>query len=217
MKTCSQCKQSLPLTSFDIQSTGKLGHRADCKICRKRFIRSIPGLVKEMFSIQKTKSKKRGYTLPTYIEKELFQWVVNQPHFQQLYDAWVISEYSSKLKPSCDRKNDYISYTLDNLQLVTWDENNARGYAANIDGSSTKKSVAVDMLSMSGEFIQRFHSISEAARQFNGIPSNITGAINHRVSQKKNPDGSIRTFTTQVAYGHTWRYSSVPNDNSEIT
>jgi hypothetical protein len=73
------------------------------------------------------------------------------------------------------------------------------------------------MLSLDGEFLQRFHSASEAARHFNGIPSNILGAINHRVSRVKQPDGTYREYTTSKAYGHRWRYSNIPNENKEIT
>lgn len=216
MKTCSQCKQKLPLDAFDLQSTGKLGRRADCKICRKRFTRSKQGLVKEMLAFQKSKSKKRGYAPPSYTEDELYAWAMGQPDFHELYDAWVESGFQSRFKPSCDRKNDYISYTLDNIQILTWNENNQKGYASQFQGSNTKKSHAVDMLDLTGNFLQRFSSVSEAARQFNGIPSNIIGAIRHRTSKKKNPDGSIRMITVTTAYGYKWRYSSVPNDNSEI-
>ena len=216
MKTCSQCNQTLPLEAFDVQTTGKLGRRADCKKCKKRFTRSKEGVVKEVFAYQKAKSKKREYLPPTYSEKELYEWAMKNPEFHLLYSAWVESGYSSKFKPSFDRLNDYISYKLNNIQVTTWNENNQKGYASQQDGRNTKKNLAVDMLGLQGNFIQRFHSVSEAARQFNGVPSNIIGAINQRVSVKKNPDGSTRTYTKSIAYGHRWRYSTSPNINEEI-
>ena len=217
MKTCSQCKQTLPLEAFDCQSTGKLGRRADCKACRKRFTRSKYGLIKECYAFQKSKSKKRGYVLPNYSEEDLYQWAMGQPDFHELFDAWEASGFLSNFKPSIDRQNDYITYRLDNITVVTWNENNLKGYASRMNGGNTKKNLAVDMLTIDGDFLQRFHSISEAARHFNGIPSNIVGAITQRVSRAKNPDGSIRTYVTAHAYGHKWRYSSTPNNNSEIT
>lgn len=216
MKTCSQCNQTLPLEAFDVQATGKQGRRADCKECKKRFTRSKEGVVKDALTYQKAKSKKRGYLPPTYSEAELYQWALGNPEFHLLYDAWVESGYSSKFKPSFDRINDYISYRLDNIQATTWNENAQKGYASQEDGRNNKKNLAVDMLDLQGNFVQRFHSVSEAARQFNGVPSNIIGAINQRVSVKKNPDGTTRTFTKSTAYGHKWRYSDSPNINTEI-
>ena len=217
MKTCSQCNKTLSLDLFTTQKTGKFGCRADCKECQKRFTRSKPGLVKEIYAFQKAKAKRRGYAIPTYSESELYSWVMGQPDFHELFDAWEISGFQSRFKPSIDRLNDYISYRLDNIQVITWNENNKKGYASRADGSNTKKSLAVDMLALDGAFIKRFCSVSEAARQFGGVPTNIVGAINQRVSQKKHSDGTTREIVTLTAYGHKWRYSTIPNNNSEIT
>lgn len=217
MKTCSQCQQELPLEAFNVQSTGKLGRRADCKGCIKRFIRSKRGLVKEAHGQQRATAKRRGYAAPSYTEAELLAWAMLDPEFHEVFAAWEESGYLTNFKPSFDRKNDYISYTLDNLQIVTWSENNTKGKAWQIDGTNTKTSLAVDMLDLDSNFLKRFHSVSAAARQFKGIPSNITGAINNRVTVRIEPDGSERSYTKAVAYGHKWRYSTLPNLNLEIT
>lgn len=217
MKTCSQCNIALSLDCFDNQSTGKDGKRADCKVCRKRFIQSKYGLVKQCYSQQVAKAKKREYAAPNYSENALLDWANNSPEFHELYIAWQESGYKSNFKPSFDRVNDYISYTLDNLQVVTWTENNDKGKSAKLNGTNNKNNLAVDMLDLNGIFIKRFYSVSEAARNFGGIPSNIVGAINNRVSKKREANGNIRLITITTAYGHKWRYSSVPNNNSEIT
>lgn len=215
MKICSQCSMNLPLENFDIQSTGKLGRRADCKECRKRFTRTPFGLCKEIYAAQKVKSKRRKYSPPTYTEEELFVWINSQTNFIRLFNEWVNSGYQTNLRPSVDRIDDYKSYQLSNIRLITWKENNENNYASQIQGLNTKKSIAVDMLDESGMFIKRFHSVSDAAREFNGIPSNIIGAINNRVSRKKLKDGSYRTWTISMAYGYKWRYSTQPNINTE--
>ncbi len=217
MKECSCCKQTLPFEYFDKQSTGKDGYRADCKVCKKRFIRSKEGLIKECYATQKSKAKKRGYAPPAYTEKELLDWSKSNPEFHLLFEAWEQSGYKSNFKPSFDRLNDYISYRLDNLQVVTWNENNQKGYSDRTIGANNKKTLAVDMLDLDGNFIQRFHSVSAAAREFKGLPSNIIGAINQRVSKKRNPNGTTRLITATTAYGHKWRYSTSPNDNQEKT
>lgn len=217
MKTCSQCQLNLSLDAFDLQSTGRQGRRADCKDCRKRFTRSIPGLIKSLFSQQKQKSTRRGYAQPTYTEAQLLEWAEQQPQFHILYQHWVASDYLTDLRPSFDRINDYISYQLTNLQVMTWAENSRKGYDSQLNGSNTKKNHAVDMLDMEGNFVERFHSVSEAARKFDGIPGNITSAIIERLITRKNPDGSTRSYTVTNAYGHKWRYSTQPNLNKELT
>ena len=215
MKSCSQCQQTLPLDAFDVQSTGRQGRRADCKDCRKRFIRSVPGLVKTMYGNQKSSSNKQGHLPPQYTEAELLVWVQSRPKFQSMYDAWVTSDYLSDLKPSVDRINDYKPYSLDNIQLTTWEQNNKRGRSDVKNGINNKPNLAVDMLDMEGNFLERFHSVSDAARRFDGIPTNIIGAINQRTITRKKADGSTRTYSVTTAYGHRWRYSHQPNLNKE--
>lgn len=216
MKSCTKCEKDLPLDSFDILQGGQYGRNSVCKQCRKQARHSKSGVVKVMYAAQKKKSKERGYTPPNYTEAELYTWLIGQPLFHELYQGWVESNYQSRFKPSCDRINDYISYRLDNLRMVTWNENNQKNYSSRMDGNNLKKNVAVDMLTLDGGFIQRFHSLSEAARQVNGRHANIWGAINHSVVKNKNKDGSVSLVTRTTAYGHKWRYSIVPNDNTEI-
>lgn len=216
MKQCSHCKTNLPLEAYACQTTGKQGRRSTCKECVKRFGRSKHGLAVNILSNQKESSILRGYNEPTYSLDELEQWLALQSHFDDVFDHWVESGYSKDQKPSVDRINDYISYTLDNIQLLTWEANNQKNYNSRMNGTNNKTSLAVDMLSMSGAFISRFYSVSEAARQFNGVPSNIIGAIHNRITRCKKPDGTYRTKIATVAYGHKWRYSIVPNDNTEI-
>lgn len=210
-KECSVCLQTMCLTCFDKQSTGKQGCRADCKECRKRFTRSKRGLVKSLYTGNKARSKKKGYVSPTYSEDELYVWMVAHNNFIPMFDAWVESGYAPATRPSIDRLNDYEPYALTNIQLVTWASNSAKGYADQVSGKNNKKSEAVDMLDMEGNFIERFHSVSAAARNFNGVASNITGAITNRVTTRSNPDGSTRTYVKHKAYGHKWRYSNKPN------
>ena len=142
---------------------------------------------------------------------------MSQPLFHSLYDRWVSSGYDKFQRPSVDRLNDYLTYTLDSIQLLTWEANNQKHYQSKMDGSNNKQSLAVDMLSLDGTFIERFYSVSEAARRFNGIPSNIIGAIHQRVTRARKPDGSYRTKVATSAYGHKWQYSITPNNNAEIS
>ena len=191
MKTCSICAQDLPLEAFDVQSTGRQGRRADCKECRKRFLRSERGLCKGLLSNQKAKSKKRGHPLPAYTEEQLFQWMLAQPNFHKLYTAWVDSGFETPLKPSTDRLDDYQPYTLNNIKLTTTENNINRYYTDAIQGINTKTAVAVDQYTLDGVFIASHHSYRAAAR---AIGQSQVGNIRN-----------VAEGTGKTAYGYIWR------------
>ena len=194
MKTCSHCQQTLPLEAFAIQSTGKLGRRADCKECFKRTGRTIRGLIKSIISQQKVKSKKRKHLAPTYTEEELIDWWNKQPMAAVLYARWVASNYETDLKPSIDRLDDYKGYSLDNIQLVTVKENIDRYYLDAVNGINTKSAVSVDQYAMDGTFIASHHSYKAAAKAIG--QTNI---------------GNIRNVSEglgKTAYGYLWRKSN---------
>lgn len=207
MKQCSVCLIEKALEFFDAQSTGKLGRRADCKECRKRFIRTQPGLVKLIYSGQRSRSKKKGWPDPAYTEAQLLASLQKLPMFHTLYDNWVASGYVKELSPSIDRIDDNQPYRKGNIQLMTWAENDAKANKACKAGQFVEMVKAVDMLSLDGIYIRSFISVSEAARHFNGVPTNIIGAINNRVTIRRNLDGSTRSSVITKAYGHKWRYS----------
>ena len=191
MKTCSICAQDLSLEAFDVQFTGRQGRRADCKECRKRFLRSERGLCKGLLSNQKTKSKKRGHPPPAYTEEQLFQWMLAQSNFHKLYTAWVDSGFETPLKPSTDRLDDYQPYTLNNIKLTTTEDNINRYYTDAIQGINTKTAVAVDQYTLDGVFVASHHSYRAAARS---IGQSQVGNIRN-----------VAEGTGKTAYGYIWR------------
>lgn len=99
-----------------------------CKTCRADYVRkqnrTKDGLIKKLYYNHRASSKKRGQAPPAYNYEQLRDWVYEQGDtYEQLYDAWVRSDYDSMLKPSIDRLDDYGTYNLNNLQLMTWAEN----------------------------------------------------------------------------------------------
>lgn len=205
MKTCSICETELPLAAFDTQSTGKLGKRADCKECRKRFIRSKVGVVKAIYSNQMAKSKKRNHPVPSYPETDLFDWFWKQTNSDTLYTAWVASDYSTDLHPSVDRLDDYLPYTLNNIQLVTWKENVSKFYNDLQDGTNTKRCIAVDQYELDGTFIKTHHSYKAAARDIKGLAANIRNVAEQRSIKRVGKDGSIRYWYPETSYGFIWK------------
>lgn len=114
---------------------------------------------------------------PAYTLDQLVEWAYNNG-FKQLYDTWVRSGMTKDTRPSCDRHDDELPYTFDNLQLVTWKENCDKGYARKIAGTGVYARLLrpVVKYTLDGEFIEVYVSISEAARQNGVSDSNIHNA-----------------------------------------
>jgi len=126
-KRCTKCGNIKPLSDFNKQSSTKDGLSYMCRECHKQSIleygRTKVGLIHQLYRHQKANSNRRNHDLPSYSSKELIEWVLSHPNFDELYNNWVESGYKKKLKPSIDRLNNDIGYTFNNIQLVTWEEN----------------------------------------------------------------------------------------------
>lgn len=85
-------------------------------------------LVSRIIGNQRANSKRRGHVPPTYNIKELREWLYDKIEYHILYDKWKKSGYQRGLSPSCDRINNDLPYTLNNIVLTTWDENKQRGH-----------------------------------------------------------------------------------------
>lgn len=184
MKQCIKCKQMLPKNSFHKRKhiskyTGIVKEYISsfCKPCNtlKALERrqSIPGMYQDMYYGQISSSKHRKHPLPNYTLDELKIWVDLQPNSKELITAWVDSGYDKLLKPSCDRLNDYLPYTLDNLRLVTWEVNCKKSYSDKAQGINTKACKAVDQYSLDDKYIRSFYSLNEAAEHSKSKASNI--------------------------------------------
>ena len=167
-KRCTDCGNVKSLNDFYKNKNFKDGLQYYCKECEiKRkldYYNSKNGLITIIYLNQKGKSKKRGYALPSYTKMELVKWWFSQHLFHELYTNWINSGYKKGLKPSIDRKDDYKSYTFDNITLTTWDENNKKGHRDRKNGVNNKDSKAVLQYDKQGNFIKEYYSISQASR-----------------------------------------------------
>lgn len=128
------------------------------------------GLICVIYNNEKIRSKNKGWPAPAYDLNTLRRWVLSQDSFHVLYDQWVASGYDLDLKPSIDRLDNYKPYSLDNIQVVTWKDNNDRGTNDQIIGVNTKNCDAIAQLDREGNPIKEFHSIRSAGRE-TGIDS----------------------------------------------
>ena len=168
-KQCKSCEEIKLLSEFGKYALKKDGLDYYCKECRKkRFIaynRTKKGLVGKIYGNQRSKSRLRGHPLPTYSKQELKEWLYSKPLFHLLYNNWKRLDYQKDYVPSVDRKDDYLSYSIANIQILTWKENNSKGYLDKKEGRNNKNSKAVIQYTKDGEFVAEYWSAMEAGRQ----------------------------------------------------
>ncbi len=150
--------------------------------------RTKAGLSSRIASAQRGNSIRRGHPLPNYTSDEFKAWLYSQPNFKELYKEWVKSNYNVLFRPSADRIDDDLPYTLNNIELKTWRENH--------DKATEKQKRPVAKYSLDNDFIESFGSILEA------LDSVDKGESKGNVS---NVSQACRG-TRKTAYGFIWKY-----------
>jgi len=181
-KECTKCKIEKELKYFSNSKSFKDWLHYSCRECNskrlKEYFKTRKWLIIKIYNSQRRSSAKRGYNFPKYTNKELQQWCYNQDIFDELYSNWEKSWYKKDLVPSIDRINDYKSYSLDNIQLMTWQENKDKWHNDRKNWINNKHSKAVIWIhKITWETIE-FYSMREAERQTWIILSNISQCCN---------------------------------------
>ena len=166
-KYCGSGDHMVDKSKFKKDKSKYDGLSSMCNDCIQRSHRTKEGLLRRMYNKQVHSSKQRGHKPPEYDRIWLTKWAIEQPNFQVIFDRWVKSGYDKDYTPSIDRKDNYIGYTKDNIQLMTWKENNDKGssktiHRYNVDGIDHKI----------------FYSIWEAKKSVKG-----TSAINYHIDR----------------------------------
>lgn len=142
MRKCCNCGLTKPLTEYSINRANASGTDYFCKTCKalkkQTYYHSKEGVIQTILDSQKASCKKRGHIPPEYSKEELTQWIYSQETFEQLYSNWVKSNYDKYLKPSIDRLDDFKTYSIDNIRLVTFQENVAKAYSDKHLGTGTQ-------------------------------------------------------------------------------
>jgi hypothetical protein len=156
--------------------------------------RTLKGLVHTIYNSQRSSSAKRNMQMPTYSKEELRLWLFSQSLYFELFDKWRISGYKRMEVPSVDRKDDKKSYSFDNIQLMTFRENNKKSHNDRKSGKLiTAQNKKVDQFTKDGIFINSYYSIGEVARVLNiKSPSKIS---------------EVCTGSRKSAYGSLWAFS----------
>jgi hypothetical protein len=101
------------------------------------------------------------------------------------------------LVPSIDRKDDYKSYTFDNIQIMTWIENRIKGY------SSEKSIIARELFSINPKKTYQFSLNGNLINVFDStfIAGKQTGISNRNI-------GACCRNELLSAGGFLWSYSN---------
>ena len=188
LRRCVKCGEEKPISHYPLKKCRTDGIDSSCKECvslsQRTYRRSTLGVATLIHTNQKRNSKRRGHAAPNYTRDELLEWLLAQPNFERLYDDWIGSGYTKLMKPSVDRLDDYKGYSFDNIQLMTWGENKAKGHEDSKNGINNKRSRAVLQYSVDGEFIKEYYSMSQASREVGILCECICGVCNGRYGYK---------------------------------
>lgn len=190
-KYCYRCKDKKFINKFYKDRSRKDGFKCSCIKCSKEqreiYRKTFNGLSSIIYNQQKRTSKNRNHPLPDYTLIEFKEWFKSQPDFEELFKNWKDSGYKKDLRPSADRKDDYKPYTLDNLRLTTWKNNNKRSHEDMKNGINNKQSKAVIQCDLNGNKIDEYYSMSNAER----ITSVNTGKISMCCNGKRKTAGGF--------------------------
>ena len=169
---CNTCGED-NLSMFAKNKVKASGLQGTCKACmseiRRKRKNESDTIVKKIYDGQRSSSRKRGHQMPTYSLEEFIAWAFEN-NFEELYNEFKRSGYQKSLRPSADRLNDEVGYSLDNIQLITWGEN--------LSKETERQSKPVIQMTMEGEFIKEWKSARFAQRQL-GV-NNISCACSGR-------------------------------------
>lgn len=197
MKECNKCLVEKDLSEFGKRKDGADGREAVCKLCvqkRKKAYRETPkGLLVNIAKSQKHNSKERGFKPVAYTSSELCERFLNDSRYIELFNDWKESGFKNGLSPSIDRIDDYRGYSLDNIQLMTWDENRAKSHIDSIEGRNRKRLRAVISTCIKTGEEEEWYSISNASRTLKISSGNI---------------GSVCSGTRNKCGGYRWRYKT---------
>lgn len=207
MKTCIDCNQSLPLSAFVPKPSYQGGYEHRCRKCRSiRYNKSTPELLcKKIYKSQVTHSVTREHPAPAYSLDELTAWVLTQPQFPAMYAAWQASNYSKDLAPSIDRIDASIPYQLENLQLLTWEENRAKGALSKKQNTLLVNHKAVAAYLPDGTLYKQYSSMAEAMREFGGKATQSWG-ISSVCNGTPVKDGKGRLYIPRTYKGYVWKW-----------
>ena len=145
----------------------------------QRYRKTPKGVLTNLYSKMQERNIKRGYGILPFSLSELHEIYLNDKNFLCIFKKWEEGNYRTELKPSFDRINPTIGYTLENIEIKTWGENRKK---ADWEKSFIYTTPVV-MLDKNGTVIREFGSTKEASLITGFSQSGITACCQGRYSQ----------------------------------
>lgn len=204
--TCKECTKLRSHNNYEKRKNTEdfIIHRGEyAKVYRQSTKRTKEGWYTKTYGRMKRDNKNK-FNLPLPFSKEEFIAWINYNYlekFNKLFQKYVESDCDKYLNPSIDRIDDYKSYTFDNMQLLTWEENDKKG----TNGVKNKVSCAevgkkycsktVMQYDTANNLLMIFSSTHEAER--------VTGIDSSSIAKacRKYKDGK-----SGYAKGYIWHY-----------
>ncbi len=125
---CARCRKVKEKSEFREETKNIYRKKSSwCEECfvdyQKGLTHTTEGLIKRMITNQKKSSQLRGHLPPDYTFYKLSRWLYTETKFIYLFEQWEKSGWEPGLIPSIDRLNESQGYSLDNIQVITWNEN----------------------------------------------------------------------------------------------
>ena len=232
-KTCSDCKEAKRVSEFYKNKTKTgFYYSSICKKCAiirvEKYRKTAPKEVKEKISARRKiyrenkkqeketwfkkiyaamkKRNRNKFGLELCFSLEEFQnWVSQnyQEEFHKMFSDYVKSGFDKAICPSIDRIDDYKGYSFDNMQLLTWEENNKKGRECQKNKKSCAEvatkycSKTVIQFDTNMNFIREYKSAHEVERE-TGFRANLIAR-----ACRRNRDG----FRC-VSKGYIWFYKN---------
>jgi len=141
---------------------------------RQRNKRTINGWLTKVYGRMRHTSKYRKHPVPRFSKDEFKEWALKNG-LKNMMKTWDKLGCPKNKTPSVNRLNDYGIYEFNNMELITWEENNKKGK----DSVKTKElvhsklgSIAKKMFSkpviksdLNNKVLAIYPSAREAARQ----------------------------------------------------
>lgn len=133
----------------------------------------------KVYSSIRYKAKRRGDCYPDITKQELIDWLVNNG-VEDMWIEYLESNRDKSKKPSIDRIDDYDGYHFDNMQLITWRENQLKGvngkkHHTNSHNRNLMKPIFI--YTKSGKFIKKCIGTKDASEYLGCHKYSVSRAI----------------------------------------
>lgn len=113
----------------------KCGHRkakgAACKFChRERAVKAshqLEGCLRHRFRMLMSRTRGRHWPPPDFTLDQFLARFLQDPDYLRIHARWMASGFKKKESPSVDRIDPRVPYLLENIRIVSWPENHAKG------------------------------------------------------------------------------------------